>query len=211
LRLNGKRHRLVLYSYALNRWWRATLTIGLILLGTLFALQRLPAWLLGYQPVRLSELVILQGRILGWMAVLLSLFLAFIRNLAFVQPNRDHLLLATPFLHLKISYRRLIQTSSTEMGRLFNPAHLRGLKKLYFAPFQNRMAVVLEIKGWPLPRNLIRLFLSSWFFPGETCRLALLVPDWISFSTELESFRGAWLESIRRPGGTPQSDLLAGM
>jgi len=60
-----------------------------------------------------------------------------------------------------------------------------------------------------MPRRVLDLFLSPYFFPDKTSRLALLVPDWIRFSTELESLRSAWLDNVVRPGNNPKSDLLA--
>jgi hypothetical protein len=61
----------------------------------------------------------------------------------------------------------------------------------------------------PVPRWLLDLFLAPFFFPDKTARIALLVPDWMQFSNEMESFRSAWLESLRRPERSPQSEILA--
>ena len=77
--------------------------------------------------------------------------------------------------------------------------------------FANQTVIVLQLKGWPLPRRVLELFLSPYFFPDKTSSLALLVPDWIRFSTELESFRGTWLDAIVRPGNNPRSDLLVSL
>ena len=51
-----------------------------------------------------------------------------------------------------------------------------------------------ELAGLPLPRILLLFFLSPFFFPEKSPIIALLVPDWIKFSTELESQRGASFE-----------------
>jgi hypothetical protein len=208
---SGTRHRLVLYTYILNRWWRSTLLIGLLLLALLGLLVWLPSALPqdSFHPVGKSVLWLVGG--LGAFAIFLALFLAAVRKSAYVQPCSTHLHLVTPFLRMNISYRRFIQASSADMGRLFPLDNLKGRKRAFLRPLSGLTAILLELKGWPLPRGVLELFLSPYFFPDRTTRLALLVPDWIRFSTELESFRGTWLDSIRPPGGSPQSDLLASL
>jgi hypothetical protein len=204
----SKRHRLVLYTYILNRWWKAVFAIGLTLLLIVLAEVKLPSILSGY-PTRLDATKLWLAGGLGIFTIFLGLLLAAIRKSAFVQPLSDHLLLVTPFFRMKISYRRLMSVSSTEMGRLFNYDRFRGLRRTFFLPLASQTAVVLDLKGWPLPRSSLAMFLSPYFFPDRSSRLALLVPDWIRFSTELDSRRTRWLEKLRNPGGQPQSDMLA--
>ena len=148
---------------------------------------------------------------IGVFAILFSIFLYAVRKSAYVQPFNNHLRLATPFLRMNISYRRFVQASTAEMGRLFSVDTLKGRKQDFLRPIAGRTAIVLKLNGWPLPRWALSLFLSPYFFPDETARLALLVPDWMKFSNELESFRSTWLDSFRRPTSTPQSDLLASL
>jgi hypothetical protein len=207
----GQRYRLVLYTYILNRLWRKTLGIGVILLALAAALAWLPSVLPTVAPAPLadSSLLILGGT--GAFAVCVSIFLAVLRKSAYVQPFNTHLRLVTPFLRLNISYKRFIRTSIDEMGRLFSVEELKGYKQDFLRPLTRETAVVLELKGWPLPRKILNLYLSPFFFPDQFSRLALMVPDWIKFSTEMESFRGAWRDSLLHQDGTPQSDLLASL
>jgi hypothetical protein len=53
------------------------------------------------------------------------------------------------------------------------------------------------------------LFLSPLFFPDNSPRIALLVPDWIKFSTNLESYRSAWQDAQKQPDYDPRSAVLA--
>ena len=76
-------------------------------------------------------------------------------------------------------------------------------------PLAAQTAIVLEMRGWPLPRWALSLFLSPFFFPDKTSRLALLVPKWMEFSMELENFRSNWSDAQHQPENTPQSALLA--
>jgi hypothetical protein len=59
-------------------------------------------------------------------------------------------------------------------------------------------------------RHLLIVY-SPFFFPDKTPRLAFLVPDWIAFSTELESRRGAWQDFSHQPPDSPNSRLLSSL
>jgi len=138
----------------------------------------------------------------------MSLFLITIRKSAYVQPFPNHLRLVTPLLRMDIAYRRIRQATSVEMQRLFPIERSKGIKRSMLRHFAKNTAILLDMQGWPMPRWLLNLFLSPLFFPDKSSRLALLVPDWMAFSTDMESFRGTWLDSQRQPGASPQSDLL---
>jgi hypothetical protein len=205
----GNRYRLLLYTYMLNRWWRATFLIGCVLLALVAALAWLPSRLPQYTfPAESSWVLLLAGG-MGGITVFFSIFLFAIRRSAYVQPFDNHLRLVTPFLRLNISYRRFIQTSTDSIGGLFPLEKYKGRKLAFLHPIAGETAVVLELKGLPMSRPVLELFLSPYFFPDRTSRMALLVSDWIHFSTELESMRSAWRDSVLRPGGDPKSDLLA--
>ncbi len=207
----GHRYHLILYSYTLNRWWRLVLWIGFFLLALVAGLVLLPSFVpqLGVQGISEALLWIAGGA--GGFAVLLAFLLLIIRRAAYIRPLQSHLRLVTPLLRMNISYRRIRQASTAEMQRLFPLERLKGWRRKFLEPLAGETAVVLEMNGWPLSPALLRMFLSPFFFPDKTARLALLVPRWMDFSTELESYRGAWLEAQRRPQRSPQSDLLASL
>jgi hypothetical protein len=208
---SGKRHRLILYTFSLDRLWRKLLGIGVVLLLLVAALTRLPSVLPGYAPARVADQMLLLAGGVGAFAVLAAIFLLAVRKAAYVQPFGSYLRLVTPFLRMNISYQRFIQASSAEMGRMFPLKNPKGKRRDFLRPLAAETAIVLELRGWPLPRWVLNLFLSPYFFPDNTARLALLVPDWIGFSTELESFRSTWFDSLHHPGGTSRSDLLASL
>ena len=52
-----------------------------------------------------------------------------------------------------------------------------------------KTAIVIELKEFPIPRSVLRFFLSPFFFKGSTPHFVFLVDKWMSFSTELESLR----------------------
>ncbi len=141
-------------------------------------------------------------------ATILALFLLAIRKSAYVQPFDNHLRLITPFLRMNISYRRIRQATSAEMGRIFPPEKFKGWVRGFLQPLAKQTVIVLELNGWPLQRWALAIFLSPFFFPDRSARIALFVPDWVRFSNELESFRSAWLDSLHPMDNNPRSNLL---
>ena len=207
----GHRYPLILYAHTLKRWWKFTLWIGIILLVLavgmrVMALEFPDAYSLPESDETLWGLV---GA--GAYAILLSIFLATISKYAYVQPYPTHLRLITPFLRMNISYRRIRQASSVDMKHLFPIGQYKGWRWNLMRPLAGQTAIVLEMRGWPMPHQVLNLFLSPFFFPDKTSRLALLVPKWMDFSMEMESFRTKWLDSQHETENNPQSILLASL
>jgi hypothetical protein len=97
------------------------------------------------------------------------------------------------------------------MGQLFPSKNMGSWKRELIRPLSTRTVVVLELTGFPVSQVTLRLFVSPFFFPDSTPRLALLVPDWLSFSTELECRRGTWQDASHQPLETPNSKLLSSL
>jgi hypothetical protein len=191
----GRRYRLVLYTHILNRWWPELLGLGAALVAVAWGLRR-SGW-----PDRSWQAVAGASTI----AVAGSAFLLLIRKAAYVQPHADHLFLVTPFLRLRVSYRRIRRASSATIQGLFPPQSRTGRSKSILRSLSRMTAVVLELHSYPLPRPVLQLFLSPLFFKDRTPQLVLLVHDWMQFSSELESFRGAGAgrAAQQRLGGGP--------
>jgi len=208
---SGHRHRLVIYTYMLNRWWRATLALGLSLLILAAGLGGLPVLLPQYPFLWVDDWKLWLVGGAGGFAILVTILLAALRKSAYVQPFENHLRLVTPFLHLNISYRRFRRTYTDELQRLFTPMKAKGWKREMLEPLIGRTVLVIELTAFPVPRWTLSLFLSPLFFPKRTPCLALLVSDWMSLSTEIDSLLGGYQESLRpAPVQNTASSLLAG-
>ncbi len=205
----GRRYSLVLYTLILDRWWKPILWIGIILLGITGGFLYLPVYLPAFHLPELSTSSVWTLGGIASFAILLAIYLVAIRRSAYVQPFGSYLRLSTPFMRFNISYRRIRQASSIEMGRLFPPERFRGWKRKFLQPLAGHTVIVLDMSGWPMSRQVLLLFLSPFFFPDKTARMVLLIPHWMEFSTELESLRGTWLESARQAHHPRQPDLYA--
>ena len=178
----GRRHPLVIYRNVINRWWPETMVIGLLMMFLAWPTYKNPLGQI--QPWRWQGLLLVGGGI-----VLASFFLLALRSMAYVQVFPAYLKLVTPLLRLNISHKRLRRSTTAEMRTLFPPERMRGWKRDVVAPLGGRTAVVLELNGWPADPKVMRVFLSHFFFKDKTPNFVILVDDWMSFSTELESMR----------------------
>lgn len=188
----GKQYPLVIYTRMIDRWWPALFFIGLTLLAFAW-------WFYSDLYTRLTapwQWESMAG--LGGGVVLISLAMFALRKSAYIQPRSDHLLLATPFLRMKISYTRIRRATSASMAVLFPPRSLRGMNREILNPLFKLTAVVVELNALPMPASTLRMFLSPFFFKDSTPHLVILVQDWMGFSTELESLRTSGSEPVRK-------------
>jgi hypothetical protein len=189
----GKRYNLIVYTHMMDRWWPAVFTLGLATCGLAWAFS---LTIYGeYEPWRWTTLMVI-GVIVAAFGLLMLAF----RKGAYVQPLDGHLRLATPFLRLSISYKRLRRATTAQMGVLFPPKSMSNWRYEIMEPLAPRTAVIIELNGFPTTQTVLKFFLSPFFFKDQTAHFVLLVDDWIGFSTELESFRaGGAMPSIQKP------------
>jgi hypothetical protein len=176
----------------LDRWWPALFWMSVPLL--VFAW-----WFYNDLYTRLTaawEWETMAG--VGGVTLVASLIMLVMHKSAYVQPRGDHLLLATPFLRMQISYARIRRATSASVAVLFPPKSLKGMKREILSPLFSLTAVVVELNALPMPASTLRLFLSPFFFKDNTPHLVILVKDWMAFSTELESLRTSGNEPIRK-------------
>ena len=195
---SGKRYPLLLYQRVMNRLWGATLTLGVLMSS---------AWGWSW----FSPIPLFENQDNVWLGVAAAVLLSFTifailgRKVAYVQPHKDHVRLVTPFLRTNISYRRIRRVHPADFQQLYPPHEASWAQRQLLTPFYGNTAIVLELNGYPLPTILLRFFLAPQMFSPHTTGLVLLVPSWMKFSTELDSYRGAWLQSQNRRRAAPSS------
>jgi len=175
----GRRYPLVIYTHMLDRWWPAIFTLGLALLGLSWAVY---SW--GFEEWRWLAIASIGG-----LNLFLGLLLLILRKSAYVQPFGDHLRLATPFLRLRISYKRFRRATSANMGTLFPPNTVSKWQVEIIQPVAKMTALVIELNAFPMSQTALRFFLSPLFFKDKTPHFVILVDEWMKFSSELESMR----------------------
>jgi hypothetical protein len=200
-RRGGTKFPLVVYQHLLGRWWTGVVGIGVAMLGFAYTEYIKPEnqfqpwqWQLA---VAVAVLTILGG-----------LFLLIIRYFAYVQAFPTYLKLATPFLRVNISYKRLQKTITAEMSQLFPRKSMSGWVWDIFEPLAGRTAMIVELKSYPISPTILRLFLSRFFFKDKTPHLVILVKDWMRFSAELDSMRAGIDEDQPPAQKRPKNSIL---
>ena len=189
----GSRHPLLFYRRTMDRIWKATLALGILLIAvSAFSLVE-PTQLLGMS----SDAWLF---VAAAVALALSIFAFFARFVAYVQAQPDSLKIVTPFLRFHISYQRMRSVRPTLTQQVFPPEKSSWSQRSFLEPFYGKTVLVVELKGFPVSPILLKLFLPDSMFARTTTGLVLLVPDWMQLSTDIDTFRGVWLqkESVAR-------------
>lgn len=191
----GIRHPLLFYRRTMDRVWKSTLLLGIVLAAAQGFTLLQPTNLFGLP----SDTWLLVATVV---AFALSAFAFFSRWVAYVQAQPASLHVVTPFLRLRISYKRMRSVRPTLTQQLFPPEKSSWSLRSYLEPFYGKTALVVELQGFPLNPALLKLFLPEAMFARTTTGLVLVVADWMQLSTEIDSFRGALLqaESVARLG-----------
>jgi hypothetical protein len=177
-----RKYPLIVYRHMLNRWWPAMIAMGL----GMFAL----AYSEYIRPI--AQFIAWRWQLaaaVGVMAIIVGIFFLIIKHFAYVQVFPTYLKLVTPFLHVRISSRRITRTTTSEMRQLFPPKSMSWWTQEMIAPLASLTAVVIELNSYPISRRMMSMFLSRFFFKDRTTHIVILVNEWMSFSTELESMR----------------------
>jgi len=178
----GTRYPLIIYGHTLKRWYPKLFWLS----PALFSFWWFMPTMFPDKGPSMDDRLMLYS---GIAALVLGIFFMLVRNMAFARPYPTHLHIATPFFRFNISYKRIHKTITSEMQALFPPSSLSSWMREDMAPLLLKTAIVIELNSYPVPRWVLRLFLSPFFFKDKTPHLVILVDKWLSFSSELESFR----------------------
>jgi hypothetical protein len=190
MRKKGRRFTLLIYKRVMDRLWAATLVLGLLLAGVWW--QAIGGWFIPLSIatetwVYMAALVVL----------VFSIFALLARRMGFVQAYADHLRLVTPFLRLKVSYRRVRSVHLAEFSKLYPPSQAGWAEHRLLMPFYGQTAVLVELYEYPLSPGVLRFFLPRQMFHPQMTGLVLMVDDWMALSTEIDSLFGDWQGSVR--------------
>ena len=206
-RKKGHRYPLLVYRMTMDRMWRIALPfLVIMILMRLASARNIPG--VGFIPYLGSA----REGLLMFTIVALGVFTVFVlifRSSAYVQPMGSYLLLSTPFLRLKISYRRIMSVRPSDIAYIFTGDKKRQAAGKVLKPFFGLTGVALEMKGYPLSRSFLSLMLGKWIFLPYTDGFLLVVSDWMALSTEIDSYRSSWLQGLAaKQRGVPPSYAL---
>jgi hypothetical protein len=188
---SGSRHTLLLYRRSMDRIWKLTLFLGILLVAVGYWTLIRPTIIFGLE----SDLWLFAAAMI---AFALCIFAFIARYFAYVQPNPGYLKFVTPFLRFKISFQRVRSIRPTLVQQVFPPEASSWAERSYLEPFYGKTLLVMELKSYPLNPTLMKLFIPAQLFSPKSTGMVLLVPDWMKLSTELDSLIGSWQQERNR-------------
>jgi hypothetical protein len=174
------RFPLLVYT-PLRRWGALGLLTALVVGAFWLLLPRV----LGPTPLRpLALLAALGGGVL-------CVYGYFAPRVAHVRCEANGLRLQGPLMPLLISYRRVERTRLAPLAKVFDPQKDRAARR-WPLTYWNMTAVLVDLKGFPVPPWWLRLWFDRHLFlPGGT-GLVLLVEDWMGLSQQLDGALSAY-------------------
>jgi hypothetical protein len=206
----GRKYRLLLYEYMLNRWWPATLTLSILISLNVGILWGAEYYFINPVENPLPTLSTDGGTVMlgvAGIALLFTFYLLITRKMAYVQLFDNYMRLSTPFLRVNISYKRIHRTTTSQVSILYPPQKLKGWRREVIEPIAGETATVVHLTAYPLPRGTLVLFLSPFFFYDKTPHFVLIVDDWMRFSVELDSRRAG----AKTPPKPPRPRVTSGL
>jgi hypothetical protein len=185
----------------MNRLWKVSLLLGLTFAFVWW--RPSTEWILVSQ--RSGDIWIFVGAVVS---VSFAIFALTTKNMCYVQAFPTHMRLVTPFLRLKISYRRLRKIHPIEFHKTYPPNELKWADRKFLTPFFGKTAIALELNDYPLSPVLLRLFLPARIFHPSMIGFVFVVENWIALSTELDSLHGNWREKRRHKNANPKQQIL---
>lgn len=183
----GNHYPLMFYRRTMDRMWKLTLALAIVLgLAGSFALTR-PTKILGIH----SDIWLIATALLS---LVITIFAFVARYFAYIQPLPNSLKIVTPFLRFQVSYRRMRSARPLLVQQIFPKKEASWAQQSFLEPFYGKTALIIDLKGYPLNPVLLHLFLPREMFSPQSTGLVLVVPDWMEFSTELDSYHGAWMQ-----------------
>jgi hypothetical protein len=174
----------------MDRIWKLTLLLAIFLSV---------AW--GWRYWQTQTIIVLSVDSLILVSALLAFMLTLVflvaRSMAYVQPTSKYLKVATPFMRVNISYKRVRGVRPVLMQQLFPKDDVKRSLYKTVAPYYGKTAVAVELKSFPSDPKIMKMFMPASMFAKQFQGMVFLVPDWMKLSTEVDSYRGAQQQSIK--------------
>ncbi len=200
----GDKFRLLVYERRISRhrWSAFLLTILLLGLWYPVSINYIP-W-----PPRATADWLLTG---GIVALVYWLFTVVAPLMAYAQAREDYLRLQTPIYRLNISYQRIHNTRPIQISKMFPPFSLNQRELWLLEPFFSLTALGVDVRGWPVRPDVLRLFFNPLFLANDQPGFVILVRDWMTLSNQIHAYMDAQrAERIERPRtpGISAADIL---
>ncbi|HEY4691158.1 MAG TPA: hypothetical protein VIK33_17745 [Anaerolineae bacterium] len=208
--MKGKRHPLLIYGRIHRQRRGLFLSAALIVLFFYVVI----AWPLVDQATLKTWWLWPQEYDILLLIAVAIFFLAFLYKwvaprLAYVQCTERNLRIQTPLYPLALSYRRIVTTRPNQWGRVYPSETLTRRQRRILDPIGGEGVLILDLKGWPMSRSILRWWIPDVMFTPAGDGLVLWVPDWMALSREISHFTDIRREA--RMGSKPDASVYGRM
>jgi hypothetical protein len=120
---------------------------------------------------------------------------------SYVQIKPDLLEIRAPFYRTVMSYRRIKQAQSVQVGQLFPRESIKGASKPLVLPLLAGTGVEVHVTSWPTPKKRLMRFMGPYLFSPRTDAWFFIVPDYSAFIRQLDVATQRKLEANKNIGG----------
>lgn len=180
--------RLLLYQALAKRWLGPALLLipGGVLLW----------WVIPQVP-QFDQRYPFLGFVISGVGLLIVIYTLLMRR-AHVSCHKNNFVIHTPFYPIAFSYQRVEMVRPVDFKNIFPPEKEKDARWRLYKAIWGRTVVVVNVKGYPIPRWWLRLWIHPYLFHPRETALVFPVEDWMGLSRSLETLRAEWLDVQRQ-------------
>ena len=132
------------------------------------------------------------GIVIAVFGLIRFLFTLILSRIPYVQCTPRNIKIQTPFMPVVFSYKRIENTRPNNIHDVFPPAKQKGERKKMLETLWGETAVVVDLKGYPVSKSLLRTVLGPYLLTPKGTGFVFLVKDWMALSRQLADYQEQW-------------------
>ncbi len=132
------------------------------------------------------------GTVIAVFGLIRFLFTLVLSRIPYVQCTPRNVKIQTPFVPVVFSYKRIENTRPTNIHDVFPSEKQKGERKKMLETLWGETAIVVDLKGYPMSKSLLRTMLGPYLLTPKGTGFVLLVKDWMALSRQLSDYQEQW-------------------
>jgi hypothetical protein len=132
------------------------------------------------------------GMVIAAFGLVRFLFTLVLSRIPYVQCTPRTVKIQTPFMPVVFSYKRIENTRPNNIHDVFPPQKQKGERKKMLETLWGETAVVVDLKGYPVSKSLLRTVLGPYLLTPKGTGFVFLVKDWMALSRQLADYQEQW-------------------
>jgi hypothetical protein len=132
------------------------------------------------------------GMVIAVFGLIRFLFTLVLSRIPYVQCTPRTVKIQTPFMPVVFSYKRIENTRPNNIHDVFPPQKQKGERKKMLETLWGETAVVVDLKGYPVSKSLLRTVLGPYLLTPKGTGFVFLVKDWMALSRQLADYQEQW-------------------